>query len=170
MRDLSQISDLLDFLSQDNHWKLVLKNNSGFYNFKDIHEELFNLTNDYHRYFRIYINHPNTSIFVHRIYCPDKKFGPSGVIEPSDNGIWLGYFKLPDSQNENFQEQIGNLQNQIQNIVLKNEIQNNPFLHFILLKLVSSVLLNTIWPNPSQITLKTCSRCWSVQQKSKTFV
>jgi len=163
MKNLSQIKELLNFLSQNNYWKQVLNNGTDFYNFSDIHKELLAGPNNYSRYFRIYINHHHSSILIHHIYCPDQKYSPSGVVEPSETGIWLGYFKLPDLKNRNFQKEIKNLINQIRNTSPNSRISgniNDAFLYLLLLELVLFLINNGIWQNYSQITLKTCKRCW----------
>jgi len=161
MRDLSQIANLLTFLSQNSNWQQVLRNNCELYNFRDVHEELLNGNNNYQRYFRIYINRPNTSITVHRIYCPDKMYSPAGIIEPSDNGIWLGYFKLPDDIPQHTEENLKNLTKHINHLNLELP-EDNKFLTLLLLELALYLINSNYW-NPtsnSRIVLKPCNRCW----------
>jgi len=114
MDNLINIADLLEFLVQNELWQRTLLNGTSFYSFEDIHNELLSDNNNYDRYFRIYINIPNNSIMVHRIYCPDQKLNPSGVIEPRNSGVWLGYFRVPN--NENPEEYI----NRLLNVLIEN--------------------------------------------------
>jgi hypothetical protein len=173
MESLSQIKDLLDFLSSDNHWKLVLNNNNGFYSIKDIHDELLNKKNDYKKYFRIYINHRNTSILVHRPYCPDQKFGPSGIVDPIENGIWLGYFKLPKNTISVSEKELEQLQEEIKRNLSISEIENNipnQFIKLLLLKLAKYLSSQQIWSSSSRkkntkVILKICKRCWKPSKK-----
>jgi len=161
MRDLSQIANLLTFLSQNSNWQQVLRNNCELYNFRDVHEELLNGNNNYQRYFRIYINRPNTSITVHRIYCPDKMYSPAGIIEPSDNGIWLGYFRFPDNIPQIPETVLQNLRERINHPNLELSTDNR-FLTLLLLVL-AEYLINTGYWNinfNSRIVLRPCNRCW----------
>ena len=161
MRDLSQIANLLTFLSQNSNWQQVLRNNCELYNFRDVHEELLNGNNNYQRYFRIYINRPNTSITVHRIYCPDKMYSPAGIIEPSDNGIWLGYFRFPDNIPQIPETDLQNLRERINHPHLELSTDNR-FLTLLLLVLAEYLINTGYWninPN-SRIVLRPCNRCW----------
>ena len=161
MRNLSQIANLLTFLSQNSNWQQVLRNNCELYNFRDVHEELLNGNNNYQRYFRIYINRPNTSITVHRIHCPDKMCNSAEIIEPSDNGIWLGYFRFPDNIPQIPET---DLQNLIERINPPNlEIPtNNRFLTLLLLVLAEYLINTGYWKinSNSRIVLRPCDRCW----------
>jgi hypothetical protein len=174
MRNIIHIANLLNFLIQSNHWQHVLRNNDNiysFYHFSDIQDELVNNNNTYPRYFRIYINHPNTSILIHRIYCPDQKYGPAGIIEPTDSGIWLGYFRFPENFSEISGENLNEQENNLPRMEIRyqftgeNQLFNEEairFINLLLLELAEFLINNDIWnPRPNRtITLGFCTRCF----------